>query len=436
MANPTLEMLHGLLYSKGLRFGHPSGLARIIGAMTGGVMDVVPVMGGQIHDHGMTVARVPAGLYYWNAELLVDTHLAVNRWYAFDGSGVLGDTYNFEVEALGAKMIYSDNAMPTVDVSNPLIKEPSDLDRIGPLDTSKGRIPMAVEIGCLIKKKIPGPFTFGFFCSHWSLICQAMGYPRAVRALKRDRGFATALFDWANDQVLLPFMRAYAEAGVKNTTGADAWAAFPDLTPELMEEWVLPYAKKLGDQCKKELKLNVAAGAGAAGYCEEDPAKFDKEMMFKCLAVAIKTFPMKVAPCAMGRTQDWDMRWLREFAEKEGKDGKKIPVMPELNARYVRDSSPEQIAAKIAEWIDILGRDGGCVLFLGNVPADTPPLNIHTAVKATHTLGKYPIAADLSSIKVEPPIYQPFDEWLKGQPEADIIFKAREWKPENKKVFA
>jgi len=41
----------------------------------------------------------------------------------------------------------------------------------------------------------------------------------------------------------------------------------------------------------------------------------------------------------------------------------------------------------------------------------------------------------LASIKIELPKFQPFDEWLKGQPEAETIFKAREWKPE-KKVFA
>jgi uroporphyrinogen-III decarboxylase len=429
-------MIHGLLYSKGLHIGHPSGLARVVGGMSGGTMDVVPFLGPQIHDHAMTVAKVPARLYYWDARLLVETHLAVDRWYGFDSDTVVADAYNFEVEALGAKMIYSDNAMPTVDVGSPLIQEAADLDRLGPLDPSKGRIPMAIETGSLFMKKAPGPISGGFFCSHWSLICQAMGYPKAIRALKRDKGFATALFDWVHDQVLMPFMRAYARAGVKNANGADAWAAFPNLTPELVEQWVIPYAKRLRDQCKKELKLNASAGAAAADYCEEDPAKFDKEMMFKCLAVGVKTFPLKVAPSAMGRTQEWNMAWLREFAEQQGKGGKKIPITASLNGRFTRDSTPERIVAKLAEWIDILGRDGGLIVFIGNVPADTPVLNIHTAVKATHTLGKYPIAPDLSKVKIDPPTFQPFDEWLKGQPEADTIFRAREWRPGSQRVAA
>jgi hypothetical protein len=431
MTNPTLEMIHGLLYSKGLHFGQPSGSARIVGTMTGGVMDVVPFAGAQIHDHAMTVARVPARKYYWEAELLLDAHLAVNRWYSFDSGTILPDVYNFEVEALGARMIYSDNAMPTVDVSDPLIKEPSDLDRIGPLDPTRGRIPMAIEVGRLSLEKCPGLVSGGFFCSHWSLICQAMGYPKAVRALKRDKGFATALFDWANDRVLFPYMQAFARAGVKNASGADAWACFPNLTPDLVEGWVIPYALKLGAQCKKELKMKVGAGGGACDYSEEDPAKFNKEMFFKCLSVGARTFPLKLAAPSMGRTQDLDMRWLREFAEREGKGGKKIPIAASLNGRFIRDSTPEQIVGKIAEWIDILGREGGFMIGIGNVPADTPSVNIHTAVKATHTLGKYPIASDLLKIKIEPPSFQPFDVWLKGQPEEETILKARRWKPTN-----
>ncbi len=425
MANPTLEMLHGMLYGKGIRLGKPSGLARFIAAMTGGHADTIPFMGPQSHDHCMTVARVPARRYYWNAELHVNTELAVQRWYGFDAYTVVPDAYNFEVEALGAKMIYSDNAMPTVDVSDPLIKTPADLDRIGPLDPSKGRIPMAVELARLVMQRAPGPISGGFFCSHWSLLCQAMGYPKAVRALKRDKGFAKALFDWAENRALYPFMQAYAKGGVKNTNGADAWAAFPDLTPELVEEWIVPYALRFNARCKKELGMTTAAGTAAADYCEEDPAKFDKQIMFKCWDTAYKTMPLKVAFSGMGRTQEWNMRWLQEFAVSRGKGGHKLPVMASLNGRFVRDSTPAEIVAKIREWIDILGRDGGLIFFIGNVPADTPPVNVHTAIRAVRTLGKYPIAADLSAIKIEPVQCQPFDEWLKGQPEADVIFGAR-----------
>jgi uroporphyrinogen-III decarboxylase len=317
--------------------------------------------------------------------------------------------------------------MPTVDTNEPLIKEPGDLNKIGPLDPSKGRIPMGVEVARLNCEKASGPFAMGFFCSPFSLICQAMGYPKAVRALRRDRAFAQELFEWAENQAIFPYLKAQSEQpGVKQSSGADAWAAFPNLTPEMVDEWVVPSALRLRERGKKELGMTVMAGLAAADYCEEDPAKFDKEIMFKCWAIARKLFIMDVALSAMGRTQDWPMEWLQEFAVANGKGRRKLPVYASLNGRFMRDSTLEQIVDKIRQWIDVLGRDGRLLFFIANVPADTPPVHIHTAVHAVHTLGRYPIASNLSAIEIAPPTFRPFDEWLKGQPEADVIFRARE----------
>jgi uroporphyrinogen-III decarboxylase len=425
MANPTVEMIHGLLYGRGLRFGKLSPTARVVATLMGKHGDTIPFMGPQIHDHAMTVAQVPASRYYFEAELLVDVQVAVERWYGFDSYTIIPDAYNFEVEALGAKFVYSDHAMPTVDTSQPLIKTQADLDRLGPLDISKGRIPMGVEVARLINEKASGPLAVGFFCSPFSLICQAMGYPKAVRALRRDKVFAQELFDFAENQAILPYVKAQREVGVKRTIGADAWAAFPNLTPAMVEEWVVPSAQRLLERGKKDLGMTILAGQAACDYCEEDPAKFDKQIMFECWSATRKIAFLDMALSAMGRTQDWNMEWLQEYAVTHGKPGQKLLIYASLNGRFIRDSTPEQIVDKIREWIDIMGRDGRLLFFIGNVPADTPPVNVHTAVRAVHTLGNYPIAADLRSISIEPAEFQPFDEWMKDQPEADTILRAR-----------
>jgi len=432
MTNSTLEMIHGVLYGNGLRIGKLSSAGRVAAMMMGKYGDTIPFMGPQSHDHTMTVAKVPAKKFYWEAELFVDAHIAVQRWYGFDTFTIIPDAYNFEVEALGAKFIYSDNAMPTVDTNEPLIKVSADLDKIGSLDPSKGRIPMGVETARLVCEKASGPFAMGFFCSPFSLICQAMGYPKAIRAIRRDKTFAQELFDYAENEAIFPYLKAQAaEPNVKQTAGADAWAAFPNLPPDLVEEWVVPSAKRMMERGKKELGISVMAGLAAADYCEEDPDKFDKEIMFKCWASARKLFIMDVAFSGMGRTQDWNMEWLQEFAVLNGKGNRKLPIYASLNGRFMRDSSPEQIVDKIREWVDIMGRDGRILFFIGNVPADTPPINVHTAISAVHTLGHYPIAENLNSISITPPTAQPFDEWLKDQPEAETIFKAREKMPES-----
>lgn len=401
------------------------GLARALGVMMHQPVDKIPFMGPQSHDHCMTVAKVPARKYYWDAELHADVQIAVQRWYGFDTFMVIHDAYNLEVEALGGKMIYGDNTMPTVDTANPLIKTPADLDRIGSLDVSKGRIPMGVGLAKAIVEKAPGPFAGGYFCSPFSFLCQAMGYPKALRAIKRDKVFAQELFDFAENQAIFPFLKAFSDAGVKSATGPDAWSAFPDLTPELVEEWVIPSAQRLAAKAEKELGMHALAGTAAADYCEEDPSKFDKAIMFKCWEACLKLNPAFVF-AFMGRTQDWDMHWMQEFALTHGPNGLKQPCYVGINGRFIRDSTPEQIVDLLRQWFDILARDGGLLISIANVPSDTAPVNIHTAVKAVRELGCYPIAPDLKAIKVPAATYQPFDEWLKGQPEADVIFKARE----------
>jgi len=434
MANQMLGMLHGVLYGMGLRFGKLSPDGRVIATMIGKHADRIPFKGPQIHDHAMTVAKVPAYKYYWDAELLVDVQIAIDRWYGFDSYTIVPDIYNFEVEALGAKMIYSDNAMPSVDFREPLIKKPADLDNLGSLDLSKGRIPMGVETARLISEKASGIAAMGFFCAPFSFICQAIGYPKTVRALRRDKVFAQELFDYAENEAIFPYIKAQSEQpGVKKTTGADAWAAFPNLTPELVEEWVLPSANRLKEKVKRELGF-AADLRPTPDYCEEDPAKFDKEIMFKCWSMMLNFNTINMASTSMGRTQDWNMEWLQEFAVQYGKKGRKLPIIAALNGRFIRDSTPEQIVDKVREWIDIMGRDGRLVFIIGNVPADTPPVNIHTAIHAVQTLGRYPIAENLSSIRIETPAFQPFDEWLKGQPEADAILEGREPGP-RPKVF-
>ena len=428
MANPMFDILRGLIYGNILPVGKLNPHARVFATLMGKRGDIVPFLAPQIHDHAMTVAKVPARKYYYDAALLVNTQIAVERWYDFDAPMITADNYNFELEALGAKMVYSDYGMPTVDTNQPLIKERGDLDKLGELDPAKGRIPIGVEIARLSAAMGLGIFANGLFCAPFSFICGATGYPKAVRALRKDPAYAKELFDYAENKAIFPYLKVQATAGVKQSLGADAWAAFPNLTPEMVDEWVVPSALRLKKRGKKELNMRVGAGVAAADYCEEDPAKFNKEIMFKCFTIARKMMPMNMTMTIMGRTQDWDMRWVQEYSVKNKNWWRKIPIYASLNGRFVRDSKPQQIVDKIREWINIMGRDGGLLFFIGNVPADAPPVNVHTALQAVHKLGHYPIAKDLSAVTVEPVKFTPFDDWLKGQPEADVIFKAREKK--------
>ncbi len=422
----TLEMIQGLLWSKGIHIGKLNSSSRSLASMMG-TPDFMAFPGSQMHDHCMTLARLPARKYYWNAELLVAGHTAVQRWYGMDGYMISVDGYNFEVEALGQKMIYSDVAMPTADTDHPLVQTPADLAKLQPLDVSKARIPMMVELARRIQQAGGSLISGGMFCSPFSMLCQMMGYPAAVKALRRNPQFAKDLFAFSENEAVMPFIKAQSAGGkVKSFLGADAWACFPNITVPMFREWVLPSAKRLRQQ-GKQLGLTVNAGAAAMDYCEEDPAKFDKQMLFDCLDAAgeISLLGEPAVGGGMGPTQLWDPHWLQEYIDTHGK-GKPMMRLLGLNGRFVRDSTPQQIAAKVREWIDVLGRQGRMFAMVGNVPADTPPVNLFSVITAVHTYGRYPIAKDLNQVPFSVPRFQPFDEWLKGQPEEEVIRKARE----------
>lgn len=85
-----------------------------------------------------------------------------------------------------------------------------------------------------------------------------------------------------------------------------------------------------------------------------------------------------------------------------------------LNASVLRDGTPQQIAAIVCRYVDVLGRDGRLLIFFANIPADAPPVNIHTAIQAIKTYGRYPIPKDLDSVPFQIPEFEPFQEYVKG----------------------
>jgi hypothetical protein len=84
------------------------------------------------------------------------------------------------------------------------------------------------------------------------------------------------------------------------------------------------------------------------------------------------------------------------------------------------------MAERVRGWIDVMGREGKFLMAASNIPADTPPVNIFTAIAAMRTYGRYPIAQDLSKVPFQIPTFPAFDDWLRGQPEEEVIRKARE----------
>jgi hypothetical protein len=86
--------------------------------------------------------------------------------------------------------------------------------------------------------------------------------------------------------------------------------------------------------------------------------------------------------------------------------------MANLNARLLRDGPPERIVGAVKRFIKVLGKAHNLAIVLANIPADTPPRHIHTAVAATRSCSNLPPGKDPDEIVVTVPERESLQEYI------------------------
>jgi uroporphyrinogen-III decarboxylase len=364
----------------------------------------------QMHDHAMTLGGTPARKFYYDATAHVNTMVAVAAYYGFDSGRGSFDVYNIEAEAMGQRMIYAENAMPTVDFRDLLIKRPEDLLKLRPPDwRSAGRVPFALDV---IKLNAAMGLNRGYFCAPFSLAVALRSYPKLIRDMRKNPEFAHDLFTFLVDEILPSYLSVQKDyCGITMGLGSDAWAAFPNLSPELLEEWVVPYVVRLRDNLQ-DFGMSAMVVAGA-DYCEERVERFNKDILFQCFDIQIKIAgPTPIIFLGMGRWHDYPLEPVIEYLAPYKDKGVRMDISVGVNARLLRDGPVERIVAYIKRMIDLLGRDHNISFWLANIPADTPSEHIHAAVAAVHTYGRRPIAEDLDTVELHIPERESFREYV------------------------
>jgi uroporphyrinogen-III decarboxylase len=415
VAPSTGDALKGLLYAKGLRFFKLNPGSRSVAAMMG-KPDYAPVASAQIHVHAMTVAEADTQRFHQeDGKYCTDVQVYVQKWYGFETPMAMApEAYNYEIEALGGKMIRSKNHMSTIDQSDPLIKEPEDIDKIKvPIEDDWGRVQFVKDS---IKGNIEhfGSCT-GAFCAPFSFICGVHSYPRVIRNMRKNPDFIHRLYKWSIDEVLIPYLEMLKkETGSKSFFGADAWAVVPNATKDMFDEFIFPYNKYLVEQAKK--RGLAATPAVTADYCEDNPEKFDHELMKWCWSrMGQEMMGMPFLMMGMGKPELWPMEVMQEFIEENKAKGSWPPTAATCSASFIRDSTPYEIAEFVKRVMDGLGRDGHIMFNVIQIPADTPPINVHSYLEAVRLYGKYPVPENLDEIEFRPPEFEPYQEWFKRE---------------------
>jgi len=100
------------------------------------------VIGAQINDHSAFLSGVSPERFFTDADTFTQAQLLVTEYYKLDTLSNFWDVYNVEAEALGQKVVFYPVGLPDVDRTQPLMSQPSDLDRLHPPNPYKsGRMP-------------------------------------------------------------------------------------------------------------------------------------------------------------------------------------------------------------------------------------------------------------------------------------------------------
>jgi uroporphyrinogen-III decarboxylase len=247
-------------------------------------------------------------------------------------------------------------------------------------------------------------------CAPFSLAVGLRSYPLLIRDMRKDPAFAHELFAWIVDEVLTSYAAALCRyAGINLLSPADAWSAFPNLTPDMMDEWVVPYVQRL----QARLYPHGVCVMPCCDYCEERLDKFDKQILWRCFDAQARAAGAPAAFLGMGRWQEYPLEAVAEYVARKEAEGVAVAITAGVNAHLLRNGPVSAIIDNVKRFVDVLGRRTHLGIFLANIPADTAPKHVHAAVAAAHTYGRLPLAKDLDAVAFDVPQRETFDQFTK-----------------------
>ena len=351
--------------------GFQKGLSCLNTAMTG-IPDRIPVF-AQMHEFAIQELGVNASEFFADPDLLVGGYLSVLEKFEIDIPTIDYDVYNIEAEAIGQTVIYSEHDMPDVDRSDPLIKNDNDLKKIKKPDfVLDGRLATIVEANHRFCEWVGETPTLNF-CAPFSLAANIRGIEQLLMDILMKPDFARQLFDRITDELLAPWILYLKEKfpGAKSICGNDATSSLPIVNTDILRDWILPDILRLREICGPEVYVPNWVG--------ESHLKNPEEM----LALKLQACPDFL------EGQDPDVaelgpRMYKDFAEQNN-----VPLILGVGAGFLALSAPQDISARVKNYLEVGGQNGRFCLYLCNIGTTTPAENIKAAVDAVHKHGVY-----------------------------------------------
>jgi len=330
---------------------------RVIAMLEGRPVDRVPRMPITMM-FAADVVGVPYGRYATDHRVMVEAQLRTAEAFDFDYVSGISDPAR-EAADCGATVQFFDDQPPAIDEIQALLADKAVLGHLKTPDPlGGGRMHDRVQAVALFRDRIGGRRIIeGWIEGPCAEAADLRGINRLMTDFFDDPAFVRDLFEFTLE-LGLRFGRAQVEAGADIIGVGDAAVSL--VGPQIYEEFVLPYEKRLVDGLHAmgtKVRLHICgntnrilAGMGSLG----------------CAIVDIDSkVPLAKAREAMGPKQVFS--------------GNIDPV------KCLRNGTPESVAAAIAQCYAEAGPRyiiaAGC-----EVPRDTPPENVRAMVGATDVL--------------------------------------------------
>jgi MtaA/CmuA family methyltransferase len=221
-----------------------NGYERIFAAMAGRPVDRLPRMPITMMFAG-DCAGIPYGRYATDYRAMVEAQLRVAETFDFDYVSCISDPAR-EAADCGATVQYFENQPPAIDEIQALLADKTTLAKLKvPDPLGGGRMHDRVQAAALFREKIGGQRLIeGWIEGPCAESADLRGINRLMTDFFDDPTFVRDLFEFTLEMELR-FGRAQVEAGADLIGLGDAAASL--VGPQIYEEFVLPYEKRLVD---------------------------------------------------------------------------------------------------------------------------------------------------------------------------------------------
>ena len=321
------------------------------------------------------------------------------------------DVYDFEAEAMGAKISFFEKNCPDIDRTEYFIKGREDFDKIKYPGLSAGRFPFLLKVNEYQLQYVQFP-AFPVLSAPWTLAGNLYGIDNLIVACIEDPDFVHDFLNKLDDDFLIPLWNDIIDAfpGIDAMSLVDAYVTAPMVTVDIIDEFIRPSLERLLEGTGHRIPLLDTAFFGQSLLNEEDRKRFEEFVMW-----------------SNGRffCSDPDVAVLTpEYARKRA-DEVLLPLQTGVDATLTEFGTKEEIVERIKHYT-LAGKNGltPCIFFFNNFTPGTSEINLQTAIQALRIYGAP--GADENTPYVDPEFIS-FGDFLKKKLENNVEGYSFDW---------